>query len=124
MPNDAWAMVEALKKASSRSASLWMAKMPRPPPPPSALSMFSTLRAGTRRDLLWRVNQLGLTQPFWKLADADSSAAVSALAYPSLEAITAIHLPEEWRNRGEDSARKLRELQCAALATLRKKPAV
>jgi len=86
--------------------------------------MFSTLRAGTRRDLLWRVNQLGLTQPFWKLADADSSAAVSALAYPSLEAITAIHLPEEWRNRGEDSARKLRELQCAALATLRKKQAV
>ena len=85
--------------------------------------MFSKLRAGTRRDLLWRVNQLGLSKPFWKLADADSSSSVSALAYPCLEAITAVRLPEEWHNRGEESARKLREMQCVALAALRKKEA-
>lgn len=86
--------------------------------------MFCRLRAGTRRDLLWRVNQLGLSQPFWKLADADSKAAPSVLAYPGLEAISAVRLPEEWRNRGEESARKFRELQCAALAALRKKESV
>ena len=31
LPKEACAMVDALKKASSSSASLWMAKMPRPP---------------------------------------------------------------------------------------------
>lgn len=85
--------------------------------------MFGTLRAGTRRDLLWRVNQLGLSGPFWKLADADSGSQVSALAYPALETITAVRLPIEWHNRGEESARKLREMQCVALAALRKKQA-
>ena len=85
--------------------------------------MFATLRAGTRRDLLWRVNQLGLSQPFWKLADADSGSPVSELAYPGLKAITAVRLPQEWHNRGEESARKLREMQCVALAALRKKQA-
>ena len=85
--------------------------------------MFATLRAGTRRDLLWRVNQLGLSKPFWKLADADSGTPVSELAYPCLVAITAVRLPEEWHNRGEESARKLRDMQCVALAALRKKQA-
>lgn len=80
--------------------------------------MFATLRIGTRRDLLWRVNQLGLSRPFWKLADADSHSPISGMAYPSLKAINAVRLPEEWRNRGEESARKLREMQCMALAAL------
>ena len=83
--------------------------------------MFATLRTGTRRDLLWRVNQLGLSRPFWKLADADSNSPISSLAYPSLKAINAVRLPEEWHNRGEESARKLRELQCMALAALNRK---
>lgn len=82
--------------------------------------MFPTLRAGTRRDLLWRVERLGFTRPFWKLADADSNAPVSALAYPDLEAIAAVRLPQEWHDRGEDSARKLRDLQCQALAAIRR----
>lgn len=82
--------------------------------------MFATLRAGTRRDLLWRVNQLGLSQPFWKLADADSGSPISELAYPSLEAITAVRLPQEWHNRGESPGPQLREMQCMALAALRK----
>ena len=85
--------------------------------------MFATLRTGTRRDLLWRVNQLGLSRPFWKLADADSSSPISGLAYPSLKAINAVRLPEEWHNRGEESARKLREMQCMALAALNRKRA-
>ena len=80
--------------------------------------MFATLRIGTRRDLLWRVNQLGLSRPFWKLVDADSHSPISGMAYPSLKAINAVRLPEEWRNRGEESARKLREMQCMALAAL------
>lgn len=82
--------------------------------------MFATLRTGTRRDLLWRVNQLGLSRPFWKLADADSNSPISSLAYPGLKAINAVRLPEEWHNRGEESARKLREMQCMALAALRR----
>ena len=85
--------------------------------------MFASLRTGTRRDLLWRVNQLGLSRPFWKLADADSNSPISSLAYPSLKAINAVRLPEEWHNRGEESARKLRDMQCVALAALRKKQA-
>jgi len=85
--------------------------------------MFPRLRAGTRRDLLWRVDRLGFTLPFWKLADADSNAAVSALAYHDLETIAAVRLPEEWHNRGEASARKLRDLQCQALAAMHRQQA-
>ncbi|WP_022660176.1 HD domain-containing protein [Desulfovibrio desulfuricans] len=85
--------------------------------------MFATLRTGTSRDLLWRVNQLGLSRPFWKLADADSNSPVSSMAYPGLKAINAVRLPEEWHNRGAESARKLREMQCMALAALSRKRA-
>lgn len=83
--------------------------------------MFATLRVGTRRDLLWRVNQLGFSRPFWKLADSDSNSSISSMAYSGLKAINAVRLPEEWRNRGEESARKFRDLQCMALAALCRK---
>lgn len=85
--------------------------------------MFASLRAGTRRDLLWRVERLGFTRPFWKLADADSNTSVSAMAYPDLEAIAAVRLPREWHDRGQASARKLRDMQCQALAAMHRQQA-
>lgn len=78
--------------------------------------MYKKLRVGTRRDLLWRVHCTGLSEPFWKLADADSASSVSATALEELAVIRKVTLPQAWRNRGEQSARMLRELQCAALA--------
>lgn len=85
--------------------------------------MFQSLRVGTRRDLLWRVKQAGLSEPFWKLADADSNLPVSKAALAELALISAIRLPEKWHNLGEESARKLREMQCLALATRKKNSA-
>lgn len=85
--------------------------------------MFPTLRPGTRRDLLWRVHQAGLSAPFWRLADADSNSRISIEARRQLAALLAVSLPPDWRNKGEQSARKLRELHCRALAELPADPA-
>ncbi|SDF49325.1 tRNA nucleotidyltransferase (CCA-adding enzyme) [Desulfovibrio legallii] len=82
---------------------------------------FHTLRTGTRRDLLWHVHRTGLAEPFWKLADADSGSNVSAAAQVQLAAMLPVTLPERWRNQGAESARRLRELHCQALAALRDK---
>ena len=38
-------------------------------------------------------------------------------------ALLAVSLPPDWRNKGEQSARKLRELHCRALAELPSDPA-
>ncbi len=81
--------------------------------------IFHSLRTGTRRDLLWRVHRAGLEEPFWKLADADSGADIRRTAQAQLQALLPVTLPPHWRNRGTDSARRLRELHCQVLAALR-----
>lgn len=78
--------------------------------------MLPRLRPGTRRDLLWRVHQAGLSAPFWRMVDADSKSQISAEARRQLDALLAVRLPPQWRNKGELSARKLRELHCRTLA--------
>lgn len=78
--------------------------------------IFHRLRPGTRRDLLWRVHQTGLSKAFWQLADADSQSAISAEAARQLQVILSVRLPEADRNKGTLSAQKLRDLQCRALA--------
>ncbi|WP_300707135.1 HD domain-containing protein [uncultured Desulfovibrio sp.] len=80
---------------------------------------YDELRTGTRRDLLWRVDRRGLSRPFWRLTDADSRSPFSVRAERELTILRAVRLPDEWRNRGPDSARHLRDLHCAALAAAR-----
>lgn len=76
---------------------------------------YGELRPGTRRDILWRVDRRGLSRPFWRLVDADSHQKWSIPAERDLHILRAVNLPEEWRNRGPESARQLRDLQCMAL---------
>ena len=76
---------------------------------------YGELRTGTRRDILWRVERRGLSRPFWRLVDADSRRQWSLRAEKELAVLLAVRLPEEWRDRGPESARQLRDLQCAAL---------
>lgn len=80
--------------------------------------MLPRLCPGTRRDLLWRVHQAGLSKPFWRLADADSNSSVGTEALRQLAALLAVRLPPDWRGKGALSARKLRELHCRTLAEL------
>lgn len=78
--------------------------------------IFSGLRVGTRRDILHTVHAARLDTPFWALVDADSGKPISPLARAQLEAMLAITLPPEWRDRGAESGQRLRLLQCEALS--------
>lgn len=77
---------------------------------------FHRLRPGTRRDLLHAVHAAGLDASFWKMVDADTGENISAEALQSLRVMLAVRLPPQWRDRGADSGRRLRALQCQALA--------
>ena len=77
--------------------------------------MYPMLRPGTRRDLLWRVHAAGFDQAFWRLVDADSGGPISDTALAHLAVLLDVRLPKGWHNKGEASARKLRELHCQAL---------
>ena len=78
--------------------------------------MYTPLRPGTRRDLLWRVHTAGFDQSFWRLVDADSGSPISSTALAHLAVLLDVRLPKDWHNKGEASAKKLRELHCQALA--------
>ena len=78
--------------------------------------IYPSMRVGRRRDLVWLIHRQGLTEPFWKVVDADSRQNISALAKEDLQAIVDIHLPKEFQNLGKESQEKLRMLQCRALA--------
>ncbi|MDR1855588.1 MAG: HD domain-containing protein [Desulfovibrio sp.] len=73
-------------------------------------------RAGTRRDLVWRMHRLGLSEPFWRMVDADAGAQVGIHAMRDLAVLQSVRLPEEWWDRGDASGERLRILQCQALA--------
>lgn len=77
--------------------------------------MYERLRPGTRCDLLMRVHSLGLDEPFWRLVNADSRRPIRERARHDLDAILAVSLPPEWRNRGPESGRYLRDARCRAL---------
>lgn len=78
--------------------------------------LFSRLRVGTRRDLLYTVHVAGLDTEFWALVDADSGTDVSSLARQQLAAMLPVTLPEKWRDKGKASGHQLRLLQCEALS--------
>lgn len=77
--------------------------------------LYSQLRPGTRRDVLWRAETSGMAREFWKVVDADSKQDISSRALADSALLRGVCLPPQWWDRGEESARKLRQLQCQAL---------
>lgn len=82
--------------------------------------MYGILRPGTRRDLLYSLEASGIFHDFWAVALADSGINWEPMALRDLNAIRAVRLPYEWRNRGAASGEKLRMLQCEAISRLPK----
>ena len=77
---------------------------------------YAELRPGTRRDLLWKVHQAGLDEPFWKLVRADSGYDYWPKVQKDLQTILSVKLPPLLRDKGEASGYRLREMQCEALS--------
>ncbi len=81
---------------------------------------YPELRPGTRIDLLMEAHNAGLLLPLFLLAQADSGKpGLLERAEKDLQTILKVSLPEEWRNQGEKSGQRLRELRCAELANIR-----
>ena len=77
---------------------------------------YASLRPGTRTDMLMRLHAAGLVAPFSWMAAADSSRPdLPGVWQRDLEHLLAVRLPEQWRNKGELSGIRLRELRCMAL---------
>ena len=84
--------------------------------------MYGSLRAGTKRDLLLQIKNAGISHDFWILAGADGNVNWEPAAMQDLKVMEAVRLPEQWRNRGEESGRRLRGLQCEAISRLPQLP--
>lgn len=80
--------------------------------------MYGSLRAGTRRDMLLKLHEARIFHDFWVLAGADGGWNWEPIASRDLAAIRAVRLPEEWRNRGAESGKRLRMLQCEVMSRL------
>ena len=78
--------------------------------------LYASLRPGTRCDLLLKVHSARLDDAFWRLVEADSGRRLRDRAARELAAILAVALPKEWRGRGEEAGRWLREERCRVLA--------
>ena len=81
--------------------------------------LYTTMRIGQRRDLLWNVHRQNLMDEFWQLVCADSQQDFGLMAKDELEVILKVKLPKEFQNLGERSSLVLRDLQCQALASSR-----
>ena len=82
--------------------------------------MYGSLRSGTRRDMLCQLRDAHLGHDFWLLAGADGGWDWEPMAERDMNAMLKVHLPEEWCNRGEESGRRLRSMQCEAISRLPK----
>ena len=82
--------------------------------------MYGSLRSGTRRDMLCKLREAHLGHDFWLLAGADGGWDWEPMAERDMAAMLKVHLPEEWRNRGEQSGKRLRSMQCEAISRLPK----
>lgn len=77
---------------------------------------YTSLRPGTRVDLLNALHASGLFAPFRALVMADSGdASLAESMLRDMRAMLAVTLPESWRNKGKISAAHLRELRAQAL---------
>jgi tRNA nucleotidyltransferase (CCA-adding enzyme) len=82
--------------------------------------IYPTLRPGTRTDLIMQTHAARILEPLFLLAAADSgNTELPELARRDAAILHAVSLPPEWRNRGEESGKRLRALRCEALATAR-----
>ncbi len=82
--------------------------------------MYGSLRSGTRRDMLCQIRDAHIEHDFWVLAGADGGWDWEPMAERDMAAMLKVHLPEEWRNRGEESGKRLRSMQCEAISRLPK----
>ena len=82
--------------------------------------MYGSLRSGTRRDMLCKLREANVGHDFWLLAGADGGWDWEPMAERDMETMLKVHLPEQWRNRGEESGKRLRSMQCEALSRLPK----
>ncbi len=94
-----------LRKAGKLSAGLHM-----------RAGRYRQCRPGTRRDLLLKVHASGLWDAFWAVVEADTGEAFRESADKDLKTILDVRLPPGLQNLGEESGRRLRDLQCSALA--------
>lgn len=94
-----------LRKAGELSAGLHM-----------RAGRYRQCRPGTRCDLLLEVHRSGLWDAFWAVVEADAGETFRGFVDEELGTILEVHLPPELRNLGEESGRRLRDLQCLALS--------
>ncbi len=85
-------------------------------------SNYTTLRPGTKVELLMRLHQHNILRPFFAMLCADASrpgreaSDFSAQAAQDLECILGIHLPKHLQDQGKQSAAWLKSLRGQALA--------
>jgi tRNA nucleotidyltransferase (CCA-adding enzyme) len=79
---------------------------------------YPELRPATRVDLLDALHRARLVDELFRLVLADHGQDHAPLARRDLRAMLAVTLPGQWRGRGEESGRHLRELRSQALAAL------
>lgn len=88
------------------SASLWHMKA----------GQYSCLRPGTRVDMLMSLVREDIFEDVFILSHADRQSNNLYLAKKDLKAMMEVDLPHEFRNLGEKSGSKLRELRCQAIS--------
>lgn len=77
---------------------------------------YGSLRPGTRVDMLAELHAAQLTEELFRLVWADGDHDFMADALEDRRRMLAVSLPEKWRDKGQESGKKLRELRCHALA--------
>jgi tRNA nucleotidyltransferase (CCA-adding enzyme) len=78
--------------------------------------MYGHLRPGTRVDLITSLLKERLFEEMFILSRADRQNGHTETAEKDMKAILSVKLPDEFRNLGENSAMKIRELRCLAVA--------
>lgn len=91
---------------AGKTASLWHMKA----------GTYGDLRPGTRVDMLITLLKDELFEEVFKLSAADKQNDYYEIAKKDMETILNVKLPEEFRDLGEKSASKIRELRCQAIS--------
>lgn len=85
-------------------------------------SQYTSLRPGTKVELLMDLHRLDILRPFFAMVRADASRRgrnvpdLTPMAEHDLECILTVHLPKHLRDQGESSAIHLKALRAQALA--------
>lgn len=82
---------------------------------------YAELRNSTLARMLLGLDKAGLTEPFFRMVEADSGEKLLDRARHDLDLLMAVSLPEKHRNLGPKSAEILLQLRCEALARHREK---